>query len=254
VVYNWGYNSAYGGENEDSDNAKLNFMVVNMVANYYKPGPATRPGEVTHRIIEPYSRNSPDGFAKWYVADNVVQGNPTVTADNWEGGVQPQGGSSHIAKLKLHQPFDAIPINQQTAEEAYDAVLESVGASLPKRDSIDARIVDETRNGYATYEGDTYEKKVSVPDKSKKCGIIDSQTDVGGWPQLKSLPALLDSDGDGMPDEWEKGSGLDPHEASDTSKDGDNDGYTNIEEYLNGTDPTEYVDYTRLENNVNTLK
>lgn len=118
---------------------------------------------------------------------------------------------------------------------------------------IDTHIVDETRNGYATYEGTTYENRWPVPDKSKKCGIIDSQKDVGGWPELKSLPAPIDSDSDGMPDEWEKQFGLDPHDPSDTAKDNDKDGYTNIEEYLNGTDPTEFVDYTKPENNVNTL-
>ena len=254
VIYNWGYNSVYGGEKEDSDNENFNFTVVNMVANYFKPGPATRPGERTYRIINPYSSGSDDGFGKWYVADNVVHGNTAVTADNWDGGVQPQGGSSHIAGLKLSQPFESIPINQQTAEEAYSSVLESVGASLPKRDAVDARIIDETRNGYATYEGETFKNKARVPDKSKKCGIIDSQRDVGGWPELKSLPAPLDSDTDGMPDAWEERYGLDPRDASNASKDTDNDGYTNIEEYLNGTDPTAFVDYTKPENNVNMLK
>ncbi len=253
VIYNWGYNSAYGGEKEQPGNEKLNFTVVNMVANYFKPGPATSPGKNTHRIVNPSSRGSDDGFGKWYVAENVVHGNTAVTANNWDRGVQPEGGSSHIAGLKLHEPFDAMPINQQTAEEAYHSVLDSVGASLPKRDAIDTRIVDETRNGYATYEGETYKKKVRVPDKSKKCGIIDSQKDVGGWPELKSLPAPLDSDSDGMPDEWEKRYGFDPHDASNAAKDKDRDGYTNIEEYLNGTDPTAFVDYTKPENNVNTL-
>ena len=254
VIYNWGYNSVYGGEKRHEGDDRFNFTVVNMVANYFKPGPATRLGEVTHRIIEPYSRNKADGFGKWYVADNVVHGNPVVTANNWDGGVHPRGGSSYLEGLKLHQPFASEPINQQTAEEAYYSVLDSVGASLPKRDTVDARIVDETRNGYATYEGVAYENNKSVFDKSKKCGIIDSQTDVGGWPELKSLPAPLDSDGDGMPDEWEQRYGFDSHDASNASKDKDNDGYTNIEEYLNGTDPTEFVDYTKPENNVNTLK
>ena len=254
VVYNWGYNSAYGGEKREAGDERFNFNVVSMVANYYKPGPATRPGEVTHRIVEPYSRNTPDGFGKWYVADNFVHGNPTVTANNWEGGVQPQGGNSHIAVLKLDHPFDAVPIRQQTAEAAYAAVLERVGASLPKRDAVDARIVDETRNGYATYEGVTYKSKRRVPDASKKCGMIDSQRDVGGWPELKSLPAPLDSDADGMPDEWERKYGFNLRDASNASADGDGDGYTNIEEYLNGTDPRVYVDYTQPKNNVNTLK
>ncbi len=253
VVYNWGYNSAYGGEKQQQGKAEFNFTVVNMVANYFKPGPATRPGDVTHRIINPSSRDLVNDFGKWYVADNVVHGNPAVTKNNWDGGVQPQGGSSHIAGLKLDKPFDAIPINQQTAEEAYHAVLERVGASLPKRDAIDARIVDETRNGYATYEGRTYKDKRRVVDESKECGIIDSQKDVGGWPELKSLPAPLDSDRDGMPDAWEKQYEFDPNDASNAAKDTDNDGYTNIEEYLNGTNPMGYIDYTMPENNVNTL-
>ncbi len=178
----------------------------------------------------------------------------SVTADNWNGGVQPQGGDSHIIGLKLDKPFDAIPINQQTAEEAYHAILEIVGASLSIRDAIDARIVDEVRNGYATYEGKTYKEKAHLPDKSKKSGIIDSQDDVGGWTELNNIPAPLDSDRDGMPDVWEKKYGFDPNDASDTSKDKDNDGYTNIEEYLNNTDPTKYVNYTKPENNINTLK
>lgn len=254
VIYNWGYNSVYGGEKEHTGDERFNFTVVNMVANYFKPGPSTRPGEVTYRIVNPSSSGSNEGFGKWYVEDNFVYNKPVVTANNWDGGVQPEGGSSHITRLKLDKPFDAVPINQQTAEEAYLAVLERVGASLPKRDTVDARIIDETRNGYATYEGGTYEGRWSVPDATKKCGIIDSQKDVGGWPKLKSLPAPPDSDSDGMPDEWEKQYGLDHNDASDTYNDKDQDGYTNIEEYLNGTDPTEFVDYTKSENNVNTLK
>ena len=253
VVYNWGYNSTSGGDKLRLADERFNFTVVNMVANYYKPGPATLPGKWSYRIVNPFSRNLDDNFGKWFVADNVVHGNAAVTADNWDGGVQPAGGNSHIPKLKLAQPFDAVPINQQTAKEAYHAVLESVGASLPKRDAIDVRIIDETRNGYATYEGAAYKNRWSVHDKSKKCGIIDSQKDVGGWPELKTLPAPTDSDKDGMPDEWEKHYELNPHHADDASKDKDKDGYTNIEEYLNGTDPTEFVDYTKSENNINTL-
>ncbi len=254
VVYNWGYNSAYGGEMEQRGDDKFNFTVINIVANYYRPGPATSTGKRAHCVVNPYSRNSVEGFGKWYVADNVVHGNPAVTADNWAGGVQPQGGHSYMTGLKLQQPFAAVPINQQTAEEAYASVLEDVGASLPKRDSVDARIIDEARNGYATYEGVAYKKRGSVPDTSKKCGIIDSQTDAGGWPALKSLPALLDTDRDGMPDEWEKRYGLNPQDASNAVNDIDSDGYTNIEEYLNGTVPTDFVDYTQPGNNVNTLR
>jgi pectate lyase len=69
-----------------------------------------------------------------------------------------------------------------------------------------------------------------------------------------SAPAPVDSDHDGMPDEWEKKYGLDPNDPSDAAKDLDGDGYTNLEEYLNGTDPTKFIDYSKPENNVNTLK
>ena len=116
---------------------------------------------------------------------------------------------------------------------------------MPRRDSLDARIVEEARTGTARF-GETY-------DGGGK-GIIDSPQTVGGWPELKSLPAPADSDGDGMPDEWEKQYGFNPKDASDNTKDKDKDGYTNIEECLNGTDPTEFVDYTLPENNINTLE
>jgi pectate lyase len=232
VVYNWGYNSAYGGEKHQPGNSKFDFSVINVVANYYKPGPSTIPGEVTHRIVNPSSRDKADDFGKWYIADNVVHGNVTVTENNWDGGVQAKHGSTYVAGLKLDQPFESMPINQQTAEEAYHYVLENVGATLPKRDEVDARIVAETRGGYATYEGNTYEQDREVLDPSKKSGIIDSQTDVGGWPELRSTTAPTDTDHDGMPDDWETKNDLDPNNATDGNTVA-SDGYTMLEKYLN---------------------
>jgi pectate lyase len=254
VLYNWGYNSCYGGEKAQGSDPRFAFSNINMVANYYKPGPATRPGEVSYRIASPSTRDGADGYGKWYVADNFVDGDATVSADNWDGGVQPHGGKSFIAGLKLDQPWPAMAIHQQTAQEAYKSVLDNAGATLPKRDAVDARIVEEARNGTATYEGVTYKQKNPAIDKSRKCGIIDSQTDVGGWPELKSLPAPADTDHDGMPDEWERKHGLNPGDPSDSAMDADGDGYTNIEECINGTDPRAFVDYTRAENNINTLQ
>jgi len=90
--------------------------------------------------------------------------------------------------------------------------------------------------------------------KFGKNGIITTPEDVGGWPEYKSASAPLDSDHDGMPDEWEKKYGLDPNDPADAAKDLDGDGYTNLEEYLNGTDPTKFIDYSKPENNLNTLK
>ncbi len=215
VIYNWGYNSCYGGENQQSGNPKFSFSKFNIVANYYKPGPATEPGETSYRIASPSMRKEKADFGKWYIADNVIEGNDMVTADNWNGGVQPQSGNSNLQFVKLEEPWQSMPINQQTAKEAYNSVLEKAGATLPKRDPIDIRIINETKGGYATYEGSTYKQNKSVTDSSKKCGIIDSQMDVGGWPILKSIPAPLDTDQDGMPDDWESKNGLNPNNSED---------------------------------------
>lgn len=234
VLYNWGYNSAYGGEyvHTSLPNNSGDSFYINMVANYYKPGPATKPGEVSHRIAGPSYRESIDNYGKWYVADNYVVDNPTVTTDNWNGGIQVSGGLDHIAALKLNEPWDAMPIRQESAEEAYLSVLENAGAIYPKRDAVDTRIINEVRGGYATYEGATYKATQNIPDPTKASGLIDSQTDVGGWPELKSKPAPVDSDHDGMPDAWETANGLDPNNPEDRNKIAP-DGYTYLEKYIN---------------------
>lgn len=228
VLYNWGYQSCYGGEKSQTD-SDFGFTTINVVANYFKAGPATK-ANVRRRIAEPSARSG-DDKGSWYVGDNYVDGYPEVTADNWQG----VDGNNYI---KLDAPWDALPINQQSPQDAYQAVLAKSGCSLPKRDSVDARIVEEVRNGTATY-GD---------------GIIDSPGDVGGWPELSAGTATADADQDGMPDKWEIRHGLDARDGSDNSLDKDGDGYTNVEEWLNGTDPTEFVDYTRGENNVSALR
>jgi len=213
VLYNWGYQSCYGAEahqSGDRRNPPIEFSTINMIANYYKPGPATRSG-VRDRIAEPSARSS-DEKGSWYVADNYVEGFPDVTADNWLG----VDGDSYN---KMSAPWDAMPINQESAEEAYKMVLKYAGCSFPNRDTIDRRIIEEVRTGTAI---------------KGKNGIITKPSDVGGWPGLKSAPAPTDSDHDGMPDAWETDSGLNPNDASDGAKDRDGDGYTNVEEYING--------------------
>lgn len=232
VVYNWGFQSCYGGEAAQVGDPRFTFSTINMVANYYKPGPATKPGETTWRIVNPSTRNGAADVGKWYITGNVVEGNAQVTADNWNGGVQPQGGTTYITGLRLDKPWPAMPISQQTALEAFHAVLAAAGATLPSRDPVDTRIADEARNGYAGYEGLTYKQQHAVHDPSKKSGIIDSPADVGGWPELKTTPAPADYDHDGMPDEWETSHQLDPRNAADRNK-VSADGYTMLETYLN---------------------
>jgi pectate lyase len=231
VIYNWGYNSCYGGSNNDPDLAGYDFFKINMVANYYKPGPATEPGNVSHRFCSPNNYDDINNYGKWYLKDNVMVGDAAVTNDNWKG-VSPQGGFADTIYAKAEHPWPAMPIHQQTAEEAFKSVLEQAGCSFPKRDVVDARVIHDTRYGVATYEGKTYKKVRKVSDPSKICGIIDSPSDVGGWPELKSLPAPKDSDHDGMPDQWELKHGLNPNNPADGNKVG-KDGYTMLENYLN---------------------
>ncbi|MDC2256118.1 pectate lyase [Bacteroides thetaiotaomicron] len=233
VIYNWAYNTCYGGER---NNTQLNFnypFMANIVANYYKPGPATRPGDISKRIANPAYKKGQDIHGKWYIADNYMEGSPEVTKDNWDGGVQVEGGKKALSEIRMKEPWDAMKINMQSAEEAYKSVLASVGASLPKRDQVDARIIEEVKGGYATYEGKGYkEKGRPIKDKTIACGIIDSPSDVGGWPVLKSKTASLDSDQDGIPDTWESIHGLDPNNPSDGNKINET-GYTWLEIYLN---------------------
>ncbi|MEZ5059271.1 MAG: hypothetical protein R2879_19725 [Saprospiraceae bacterium] len=123
----------------------------------------------------------------------------------------------------MEKPWAALPISEQSAEKAFDLVMDQAGAILPKRDAVDIRIINETKNGIATFGG---------KESSKPSGIIDSQEQVGGWPELKSKIAPLDSDHDGMPDEWEEVHGLDKNDPEDRNQT-NKEGYTMLEVYLN---------------------
>jgi len=214
VVFNWGYNSTYGGE----ANAKRR-STINMVANYYKPGPGTKENRVRYRIVNPWSNLY--GWGRWYVAENVVAGHPEATTNNWKYGVQDIDYET-VSFIRANEPFPFVPIRQQTPEEAFKLIMAHGGSSMPKRDTIDRRIVYETEHDTAFYGGRS----------GMHSGIIDSQNEVGGWPELKSLPAPLDTDHDGMPDVWERARHLDPNNSSDRNLIGSN-GYTMLEQYLN---------------------
>jgi pectate lyase len=203
VIYNWGSNSAYAGEEGNQ----------NMIANYYKYGPATS-ASVRNRIVEPWA---PYGW--WYVEDNYVYGYPDITADNWAGGVQ----NASEEDVRVYSPHPFAPVLTQTAENAYLSVLADVGAVLPGRDPVDLRIIEEVRTGTATYGGIWGEGS----------GIIDSQSDVGGWPVLDTYDVPVDDDHDGMADDWELNNGLNPSDPEDRNGDINGDGYTNLENYLN---------------------
>lgn len=219
VIYNWGFNSSYGGEESE----------INIVNNYYKYGPATK-ADVKSRIFNPYG--SGDSTGTFYIAGNYVDGDTAVTYDNWKG-VAPQYSGFRMSTAQAFTPFPFPEVTTNSPQDAYTLVLANAGATLPKRDTIDSRIVYEVAHRTATYSGHTHAYEISNGlDTTVPHGIIDSQSDVGGWPVLNSLPAPPDSDHDGMPDTWEIAHGLNPYDPLDRNI-VDASGYTKLEEYLN---------------------
>jgi hypothetical protein len=233
VLYNWRHRTVDGGDQNSR---------YNVINNYYKPGPVTPQGAVAHRVLRPdgkrpRGKTSPREWGKAYVAGNVVEGDRAVTADNWAGGVQIDGTedpAAVLARVRADKPFPMAKAPLQSAAEAYDAVLEHAGATRPRRDAVDRRVIDQVRRGTVSYAAGK--------------GIIKDVSQVGGYPEYNGEP-LKDSDGDGMPDEWELKYGLDPHDPSDAARDCNGDGYTNIEKYINGLDPRKKVDWKDLRNN-----
>lgn len=209
VIYNWGFNSAYGGE----------LWPRNWIGNFYKYGPAT--GESVRNRI--FLQKDPRG--RMYAAENLVWGFPDISSDNWNGGIHfsPDGEATE-ATLRVNEPYTVAPVFTHTAEEAFETALRHAGCSHV-RDAVDKRIIEEIRGGTAQF-GRSY--------GGGGKGIIDSPSDVGGWPALHSTTAPRDTDGDGMPDAWEAARGLNPNDPQDGSLDRNGDGYTNLEEYLNG--------------------
>lgn len=173
---------------------KATLVRYNFVDNAYVAGPQSQ---------KPIAFDESDTLARAYFAGNSMNG--AIPADPWSlvTGIQPEG-------YRLTEPVDVAPVAPDPAPSAFARVLAGAGASKV-RDAVDARVV------------------AGVRDRTGR--QIDSQAEVGGWPELRSLPAPRDGDGDGMPDAWERTHGLDP-DTADANGDRNRDGYTNIEEWL----------------------
>ena len=232
VFYNWGpINGGYAGEGGS----------YNFINNYYKPGPstATKKG-IVNRIFAPNADDGSEKNAKGTWGSFFLSGNrfdtgcasltdaektlcDSANADN-KNGLHPNGTApeSVYADAAFDISAEGSAVKTEAAEAAFADVLATAGASL-RRDAVDARIVDEVRAGTAA---------------AGTKGIIDSQTQVGGWPEYKAteeeLARTTDSDGDGMPDWFEEKAGLVKSNAADgkaISLD-KNGRYTNLEMYL----------------------
>ncbi len=128
-----------------------------------------------------------------------------------------------IDSVRVNSPFNHIPVRKQPAREAFESVLLHAGASLT-RDSVDRRIIREVRTGTACH-GRQF--------RGGGNGIIDSQDDVGGWPELIAATPPVDTDFDGIPDDWELKNNLDPDDPADGAIYGVKQEYTNLEVYIN---------------------
>ena len=270
VVYNWVHRTADGGDYS----AQFNF-----INNYYKPGPATPTDTpVGHRILKPESGRSKldhHVYGRVYAEGNVMEGYPAITADNWAGGIQVEECNDcdgHESYMRQHQPAPMPYLHILSAQEAYDYVLLHAGATLPCRDAVDERIIEEVRNRNPYYVKDAlrYQGDVSgLAEKSRaedgtfkhrrlgkdsyKLGIIVDPQQMGGYPEYHGEPRV-DTDGDGMPDDWERANGLNPNDPADANGDVNGDGYTNIEKWINGIPTSSRIDWRNLANNFDTLQ
>lgn len=262
VIFNWVHRTTDGGDH---------LSYFNIINNYWKPGPATPNRDIRHRILKPESRRGKEAqkeFGKAYVAGNIVEGNERVSNDNWDGGVQIEADElgpgqkleEVLKQVRVDNPFPHAHVTITDAQQAYKDVLARAGATLPKRDAVDERVVKMVSTGTvtATPSGDLTERLTAIKFSPERIadltelaskGIIVDPAQVGGYPEYKGQP-YADADDDGLPDEWEKANGLNAFDGTDNASDLDGDGYTNVEEFINGTKPQEKVDYRDPKNNV----
>jgi len=206
VIYNWRYYGAVFSSQGSGDDR----VEVNLINNFFKAGPETRLNRYEIQMGKP-------NFSKLYLKGNLSPRRTSQDQDEWLG-VGLSASFENPAAKEVYQSLTAFGTRLAAeeaplpAKEAYDAVLADVGASFPFRDAVDQRLIRDVIDGTG--------KSINHPDE------------VGGWPELSSPTPPLDSDDDGMPDDWEKSYGLDPL-VTDGADDKDTDGYTNLEEYLN---------------------
>jgi hypothetical protein len=232
VIFNWVHRSIDGGD------YRAQYNIIN---NYFQPGPATPKNTVGHRILKPESGRSKlkeKYYGRAYVNGNVMEGYPAIIKDNWNGGVQVEeenGTGQYAANIKWPKPLPMPQITLLTATEARKFVLNNAGATLPKRDAVDTRIVEQVRTGKiivppGVVAPTTQFKPRRMPLDSYKIGIITDVGQVGGYPTYSGTPHT-DSDNDGIPDEYEKKNALNANDGADAAKI-TKSGYSNIEVYL----------------------
>jgi hypothetical protein len=244
IMFNTG-NGCYGGPGGG---------YINMVNNYYKTGPAKKTSYITTASVANKTSSSDNQtywtmFSSYFISGNNLDGTENVDWNKvqYDSGTKTKNGvrytpdpnhyygdtvtyvkidDTDCVSMKLTEPAPTGEVTTHTAAQAYEKVLSYAGASL-FRDAVDERFVNETKTGTITYKGSV----------TKTAGWIDVVADQGTY-ELESTtrPAGFDTDGDGMPDDWETANGLNPNSADDGNAytlDSEKKWYTNIEVYIN---------------------
>jgi pectate lyase len=214
VVNNVAYNpgNAYGQVDMQD---QLTQMAVNFVGNFFIAGPNTDSGEYGVSTEHEGALG-----AKIFVQGNIGYNRPDESLP--EVNVVEPAARRYVVSTRN----PAVQVNTSSADAAYTSVLANAGSNrglncdgsfFDRRDAIDNRVVGEVQNGSGK--------------------IIDNPSQVGGYLTIPAAGACPDADHDGMPNTWESAHGFDPNSSADAYLDQDGDGYSNIEEFLNGTGP-----------------
>jgi hypothetical protein len=222
VVYNWTARTTDGGVKE-----------LNYVNNYYKPHPKN---PFVKWLLKLDPINPAWGTESYYMSGNVMEGFD-YESDNWQAF---QNGPQVEQQVRVDHPLFPPYVTTQSAREAFTNVLANVGANFPRSDVIDRHLIGEVRAGTAHYTGTKGPTYGDRPGPNF-AGIIDEPADdqsaAGSpdfpWPEYKTYNVPVDTDQDGIPDDWEKAHGLNPNDSNDANADCNGDGYTNLEKYLN---------------------
>ncbi|MDB6152695.1 MAG: uncharacterized protein JWL90_1148 [Chthoniobacteraceae bacterium] len=213
VIYNW----QSFGTNIQNNGAGT---AVNLIGNFYKRGPAS---DANRYAIGMDHVLNPNGFV--YVSDNIGPFRPTSAYNDWAiigsgYDTTKYWTTPAAATLRRTTPWPAspIPVTVVSSSQVVAQVLNDVGATLPSRDSVDLQLVNN-------YSAGTGAIKLATAETA------------AWWPALAAGTAPVDTDHDGMPDSWETQNGLNPKDATDGARDADGDGYSNVEEFLNKTNP-----------------
>ncbi|MCG3197871.1 MAG: hypothetical protein GHCLOJNM_02365 [bacterium] len=198
VIYDFkGGHAGYNGDHES-------ITKINYIGNYVLRGSQSAGDSVAYKEQSIHN--------KGYFSNNAMDG--TIPTDPYSLVRYPlEYTPAIIAGYKQPAPFSVPSVLTDSPALAHERVLDFAGAIIPERDAVDARVVSEVR--------------------TRTGRIIDDEDEVGGWPALAPGTPPIDSDHDGMPDDWESARGLEPNNPADGTTDRNGDESTNLEEYLN---------------------